>query len=150
MASFTAYVPPGGDVEKTRVVSDGFSLFALLFAPVYLLWHRLWYAFALWLLATVGLAVLGHTVSEPLSAALSLLPSFFLAIHGPELVRARLERLGWQEAATVSAASAGEAEMRFFHGLAQQEPSLPRPAPALPLTGNAPRAGSPSLGIFPQ
>ncbi len=150
MAAYSAYLPPDGSLEDARFVAGRFSLFALLFAPLYLLWHRLWYDFALWLLATIGLAVLGQTVSEPLSAALSLLPSFFLAIHGSELVRARLERLGWREAATVQAGNAAEAEIRFFHGSGQAVPAVQKPAPRLPMTAAAPRPAEPSLGIFPQ
>ncbi|HSO47155.1 MAG TPA: DUF2628 domain-containing protein [Rhizobiaceae bacterium] len=150
MAAYTAYLPPDGSLEDARFVAGRFSWFALLFAPVYLLWHRLWYAFALWLLVTIGIAVIGATLGGQLSLPLSLLPSLFLAIEGPQLIRARLERLGWREAATVQAANAAEAELRFFHGPGQPLPEMQKPAPVLPLTATAARPAEASLGIFPQ
>ncbi len=150
MAAYTAYLPPDGSLEDVRFVAGRFSLFALLFTPLYLLWHRLWYAFGLWLLAMIGIAVIGATIGEQLTLPLSVLPALFLAIQGPQLVRARLDRLGWREAATVHAANAAEAELRFFHGPGLPVPDVQKAAPVLPLTATAPRPASASLGIFPK
>jgi hypothetical protein len=154
MAVFTAYLPPDGNAGDTRFIADRPSLLALVFPPVFLVWHRLWWPLVLYVLVTILLMAIGATVSEGLSAALGLLPGFFLFVHGRDLVRDSLLARGWHETTSIAAASAAEAELRFFHRDAaaalatKPPPPLPQQAfqrPALPTQHQ-----SGSLGIFPQ
>ena len=78
---------------------------------------------------------------------LSALPGLFLFLHGRELVRERLEREGWSEAAVFSAENEEEAELRFF--------GRPRRSmnPAVPLASLKPAvvpAAPASFGMFPE
>jgi hypothetical protein len=150
MAAYTAYLPPDGRAEDARFIRDRFSLFAFLFPPFFLVWHRLWLALAAWLLAVVTLAVVGNAVSEGLAAALGFLPGLYLGVVGRDLVRARLERQGWREAGVVSAASLADVELRFFHAMSAAPVRKAPPPPARPLAPALPAPAAGSLGIFPQ
>jgi Protein of unknown function (DUF2628) len=55
MPIYTVHEPTGAldPVERgdgTRFVREGFNVWAFLFGPLFLLWHRLWLALAGWLL----------------------------------------------------------------------------------------------------
>jgi hypothetical protein len=150
MAVFTAYLPPDGNAGDARFVADRASLLALILPPVFLIWHRLWWPLVLYVMATILLMVIGAVVSEGLSAALGLLPGFFLFVHGRELVRDNLLARGWREAAAISANDAAEAELRFYKGYAATQIAVLVP-PALPnATAQSLRPQAGSLGIFPQ
>jgi hypothetical protein len=152
MAVFTAYLPPDGNAGDARFVADRPSLLALILPPVFLVWHRLWWPLALYVLATVFLMVIGATVSEGLSAALGLLPGLYLCIQGRDIVRNDLLARGWRESAAIAAGSATEAELRFYHGDVAPGPAspVPPPLPRLPASLAPRRQQAGSLGIFPQ
>jgi len=152
MAVYTAYLPPDGNAGNARFVADRPSLLALVLPLVFLLWHRLWWPLVLYVLVTILLMAIGATVSEGLSAALGLLPGLFLFVHGRDLVRENLLARGWRETAAISAASAAEAELRFFHHHAAPAAPMPPPLPQQAFQRPAPagRQQSGSLGIFPQ
>lgn len=147
MAIYSVYLPPDGDAEKARFLPDGRSLFALVVPAVFLLWNRLWFAFGMYTLAALALALIGVLAGETVAALLSALPGLFLFLHGRELVRERLDRDGWIEAAVFSAEDEEEAELRFF--------GRPRRTmnPAVPLTAMKPAvvpAAPSSFGMFPE
>ena len=150
MAVFTPYLPPDGNAADARFLADRPSLLALVFPPLFLVWHRLWWPLVLYVLATILLMVIGAAVSEGLSAALGILPGLFLFVHGRELVRGNLLARGWREAAAIAADDAGEAELRFYMGRAGSAPAAPVPPPLPRTISQAPRPQAGSLGIFPQ
>ena len=147
MAVYTVYLPPDGNAEEARFVSDRHSLLALAFPGFWLLFNRLWYAFALYLLLGAAIAVIAWAAGNLPASLLSMLPGLFLFLHGGELRAGRLERLGWRETALVSADDREEAELLFF-GAPRSGKEAPktafaagwRPAPAIPRP----------LGIFPE
>ena len=112
--------------EALVFVKDGFSWAAALFAPLWLIVHRLWWP------------LLGYVV---LSAALQLPQLLFtfdsrwlglavLALHlligleADTLRRWALERRGWRTVGTVSGKTAAECERRFFDAWLPAQPIL--------------------------
>ena len=126
----TLYVvqAPGSDSEalaKARFIKDGFSKPAFVFPQFWLLYHRLWLAFAIWIAAEVAFffLVFPH-VTVAVAAGIDLLARLFLGIEGTRL---RLKRDAPVND-VVEANNLDEAEAIFFHrqlGDAGQ----PRPAP---------------------
>jgi hypothetical protein len=151
MALYSTYLPPNGDVGKALFLRDGLSPFGLLLPPLFLAWNRLWLALAAWLAYEVSLAALAHSGAGEVSAMLAVLPGLFLLVHGNELKRNRLERLGWRDAGAQIADSEEEAELRHFHGESGTGPAAAtgrvRPvAPAFGIARSVPRP----LGVFPE
>jgi Protein of unknown function (DUF2628) len=154
MAIYTVYMPPDGDTDEARFIRDGANLAALVIPAIWLIWQRLW----LWLLFYVVLALaigLAWRLVGAGIAFLAILPGVYLLLEGNELVRARLERFGWQLAAIVEAPNRADAELRFFdiphqatkegdraHG---SVPLADVPAPAAPRM--PPQQG---IGLFPE
>lgn len=120
-----------GEADGAVFVRDGFSVFALIFPVVWLLWHRLWFA-ALAAFSAVALAALiGWRLDLPgLAVAVELAVSALVAFEGPTLRRLALEEKGHVETAVIHAASREEAEIRHFAGRADA-PTLPQPSLAV-------------------
>ncbi len=119
MGIYTVHLPPGSNsieaVARARLVKRGVAWWGLIAPPLFLIWHRLWFALAVYVLLAAVLALLPQAQLGILALMLSALPGIFLFLEGHELVRERLGRLGWGEAAVVEAANVAEAELRFFH-----------------------------------
>src|SRR5689334_18998597 len=102
MAIYVVMEPPAADAgdgaERTVLIRDGFAFMAFLVPPLWLAWHRLWFAAALALAASIGLTALGETAGFGLlGAALSLLVSIYVGLEGQALRIDRLRRRGWRE-----------------------------------------------------
>ena len=151
MATFLVLIPPGarsGD-EKARIVRDRFSWLALFLSVIWLLWHRAWLAAALaFAVQALGSAVSDHPVFGLAGLGLSLATSLLVALEGPSMVVAGLERRGWTVDAVIVAddrktaediyyteTPAGEAETRESVSLPASETSRRRHAPMLGLVG---------------
>jgi len=151
MATFLVLIPPGarsGD-EKARIVRDRFSWLALFLPVIWLLWHRAWLAAALaFAVQALGSAVSDHPVFGLAGLGLSLATSLLVALEGPSMVVAGLERRGWTVDAVIAAddrktaediyyteTPAGEAETRESVSLPASETSRRRHAPMLGLVG---------------
>lgn len=118
MARYVVMVPEGlagaADIERARVVRDGFSFPAFIVPPLWLAWHLLWIEAAIALAAMLGLGVLGETAGFGWAApVLSLLVSLFVGLEGQSMRIARLSRRGWIEATAIEADSLEDAELRF-------------------------------------
>ncbi len=164
MAIYTAYMPPSGDATKLRLISDKASLLALVAPALFLLWHRLWFALLMYAMVIAALALFGRIAGETTAGFLSVLPGFFLFLQGRELVMQRHERAGWREVGVVSAASAREAEIRYFKDarvdideLTKTLAASPAASPAAraasgdaPATAPRPRGTRGSLGLFAE
>ena len=151
MAAFLVLIPPGarkGD-EKARIIRDRFSWLALFLPVIWLLWHRAWLAAALaFAVQALGSAVSDHPVFGLAGLGLSLATSLLVALEGPSMVVAGLERRGWTVDAVIVAddrktaediyyteTPAGEAETRESVSLPASETSRRRHAPMLGLVG---------------
>ncbi|WP_421592090.1 DUF2628 domain-containing protein [Shinella sp. M27] len=151
MATFLFLIPPGaksGD-EKARIIRDRFSWIAFVLPVIWLLWHRAWLAAALaFAVQALGAAISDHPVFGLAGLGIYLATSLIVALEGPAMVVAGLERSGWTVDAVVSAddrataeeiyymeTPAGEAEMRDSVSLPASETSARRHAPMLGLVG---------------
>jgi hypothetical protein len=153
MATFTVHIPqkaagPLQSADKARFVPDRFSWGAFLLTPFWLLMHRLWLAFAVWLVlalaANLGLPFFGF--SSAVAAAMTFLLSVWLGLEGQELCRMKLQRRRWASAGLVSAPSREAAEVRFFQ---RRSVPLETPAPARAIDGGAYQQRLPMVGLFP-
>jgi hypothetical protein len=118
MASFVVLTPPDGDHsdEQAVFIRDGFSLLALIVPVIWLLWHRLWFAAALLLLVSVGLAAAFDTLPQwsLVFAAASLALSWFVALEGNAMRITKKERQDWQLREIIEAQNAATAEEIYF------------------------------------
>ena len=99
---------------RARFLAEGFSWGAFVFAPLWLLYHRLWLALVTWIAAEVAffLLVLPH-VSGWVAAAVDILARVFLGVEGNRLRQAK----GAHRAAVVELVEArdrDEAEAIFY------------------------------------
>lgn len=168
MTTYTIHIPPvdsGGetDAERIRFVPERPSLLALIFPAIWLLWHRLWYAFAVYILIAAMAAVLSRWTGSTPVALLGSLPGLYLFLEGRQLLRGRLERAGWRFAGVVEADSLQEADLRYFSNRSQSphhensaRESAAREYTARPAWSSSPSRpadppeGASSIGIFGQ
>ena len=149
MSVYTVYEPPlkahesAPDPERFVFVRDGFSFWAFLLAPFWLLRYRLWLAFIGYVIVAIALQIAlrwigaSPTVTVLVAALLSLLVGFEAAT----LRRFTLSRRGWRNVGLVVGDDIDWAERRFFDAWANKtwaERSS---------VGGAPRASSPAMGV---
>ena len=111
---------PPADPERRaaslRFVKDGFSWFAFLLAPVWMLANRLWLALVAYLAAGLIMgAIVGLTGAGPIWSLLaSLALNLIVALEADGIQRWSLARKGWRMIGAVEGASTRECERRFF------------------------------------
>ena len=152
MTIYTVHVPDEApdlvtQADRTTFLREGFSFWAFLLGPIYLLWNRLWIAAAVWFVAIAALiavAVLLHppAISVVLLAALMHL---FLGVEAHDFRRWGLARRGFQMTDLISASEIEEAETVFFN----RQPM--KPAPQRTPHRFAPIPTTPDvIGMFPD
>jgi hypothetical protein len=163
MAVYTVHQPPLKkyeglpDPERFAFVRDGFSFWAFLFGPLWMLRHRMW-------LVTLGYLIVALTMTLALRLAgaptgVMLLATFLLAmlvgLEAGTLRRFTLGRRRFRNLGVIVADNRDLAERRFFdswvHGeaLAPASPPASVPASAAPASGRT--TGTPDvIGLFPQ
>lgn len=162
MKTFLVFEPAddGRDAEtadRVRFLREKFYWLALFFAPLWLLWHRLWLGFFGWLIAEmlIGIAAFAFELDPRVAVIAALLPSLVVAFEGIELRRRKLLRGRHREAAVVVGRDREDAERRFFaewanSAPARQEPRQdsrpPTPAPLPP----QPAPQNSVIGLFPE
>ncbi|MGB3273597.1 MAG: DUF2628 domain-containing protein, partial [Xanthobacteraceae bacterium] len=92
--------------EKFVFVRDGFHLWAAVFGPVWLVWHRLWWATLGYVvimgLLDTGLAALG--IGSGAIVAVMALVALLMGFEAPTLRRWTLSRGRWRQVGMVAAA----------------------------------------------
>ena len=150
MATFLVLIPPGAKSqdERARFISDRFSWLAFFLPVVWLLWHRAWLAAALaFAVQALGSAVADHPAYGLAGLGLCLATSLLIALEGPSMVVAGLERKGWTLDAVIAAEDRDTAEEIYDMDTAAGE-GTPESAPALlPASGPAGRGHAPMLGL---
>ncbi len=125
MQSWTVHLPPGtnrasvpitGTKAAPVLIREGFSLWAFLLGPLWLLANRCWLAGIAVTLALGAFAFL----PAPYGFALSLTLELLLGFHGQDLRRWTLARRGWTLAHVVLGQDAEGALARLL----QAEPRL--------------------------
>ena len=165
MSIFTVHEPPpravdvAADPERFAFVRDGFSLWAFLLAPLWMVCHRLWLVLAIyivvWLGVEVGLSALG--ASTFVLTLVALLISLFVGLEAGTLRRFTLSRLGWRNVGVISGDDLEDAEQRFFDAWLRDtsvrpgRPAAPGSAPSSPLPQTPHTLQVPEvIGLFPQ
>lgn len=148
MQTFTVHEPPNPPADRVdraeslAFVRDGFSWPAALFAPIWLLVHRLWWALAGFVAIAGGLELLKYaTLLDQRWIALALFAlNLLVGLEADTLRRWALDRRGWRVLGSVTGRSAAECERRFYELWLPTQPIL---APASSVAG----PGWESLGL---
>ncbi len=163
MPTYQVFEPADGmrtqaNAERVVFLQEKFSMWAFVFTPFWLLRHRLWLAFAAWLVAFVAITIIGIALGFGPYAGLaaSLFPSLFFALEAVSLRSKKLLRSGYRDAGTVVAEDLETAERRFFEAwklapVKSDGPYAPNATPpAFPETKYAAAASEQNvIGMFP-
>jgi len=164
MPTYTVHAPPPrqGETmsapERFLFVRDGFYFWAFVLAPLWLLLHRLWLAFVIYL---VGYGLLGIGLAELRSSSnahliVGLLIALLIGFEASSIWRWTLVRRGWTTLGFVVGEDAEIAERRFFGEWSRRATKVsaspatsPEPKYSTPV-----RRGPPSstdvIGLFPE
>ena len=101
-------------LERATIIKDGFSWPAFIFAQLWLIYHRLWLALLIWVLAEVAftLLVLPH-IATGTFIAVDGLAHLFIGFEGNRLRQAKGARRAML-VDVVEGRDRDEAEARFF------------------------------------
>jgi hypothetical protein len=158
MPVYTVHEPPPrrgmseSDPARIAFVRDGFSFWAFLLGPIWMLWHRLWLVLIGYLVSMaalqVGVAKLGATGGA--RALVGLLVAILVGLEAATLRRWTLRRGGWKNLGVVVADDSDLAERRFFDAwlgsTTAAPPPVPGPSPARPASDGR----GDVIGLFPQ
>jgi Protein of unknown function (DUF2628) len=163
MPTYTVHAPPLRQGETTSsperflFVRDGFHFWAFLLAPLWLLLHRLWLAFVIYVagygLVGGGLALVRASANTQFAAW--FLIALLVGFEASSVWRWTLTRRGWATLGFVVGEDAEIAERRFFAEWAKRAANSPLPS-ASPEPGYSTpvRRGPPSasdvIGLFPE
>jgi hypothetical protein len=159
MSIYTVHEPPpranedAPDPVRFVFVRDGFSFWAFLLSPLWMLRHRLWLVLIGYLVVAVALqvavAMLGASASVMFGVGFLL--SLLVGFEAATLRRFTLARRGWQSVGIVVGDDVESAERRFFDVWVKGDR---RPAPAAPPSpAPMPRRPPPAsdvIGLFPE
>ena len=164
MAVYTVHQPPvkkyeaSPDPERFAFVRDGFSFWAFLFGPLWMLRHRMWLVVIGYIVLVVvlelGLRAVGASGSAKFIAG--LLFAILIGMEAGTLRRFTLGRRRWKNIGLIVGDDREAAERRFYDSWAKGE-TLPSssssssspPPPAMPKP-RTPPATQEVIGLFPQ
>jgi hypothetical protein len=162
MSVYTVHEPPSragaaaSEMERFAFVRDGFSWWAFLLAPLWMLRHRMW-------MVLFGYVVVAAAIEIPvrMSGAPAIAPSLIgiflgllVGLEAGTLRRFTLNRRGWKNLGVVSGDDLEDAERRFFDVWLRRAksppggPHAPTPPPAAPVQRRSPR--NDVIGLFPE
>jgi hypothetical protein len=165
MAIYTVHQPPlrkrdsGPDPERFLFVRDGFSFWAFLFGPLWMLRHRMWLVLLGYIVVAVAVqaAMQVTGVSAGSAAFAGFMLALLIGMESGTLRRFALGRRGWQTVGTVVGGDREEIERRFFNAWTRGETVSPAPAanakpsaPSVSPTPHSPTAAPDVVGLFPQ
>ncbi len=158
MSVFTVHAPPprrgepDSDPTRFAFVRDGFSVWAFLFAPLWMLRHRLWLAFFAYLVvvAVVQVALMALGTPDGVKIAVGVLLALLVGFEAASLRRWTLSRRRWQSLGVVVADDLEAGERRFFDAWMAEGRRPGVPAAAAPTGRTANGAPPDVVGLFPQ
>jgi hypothetical protein len=154
MAVYTVHEPPAkryeqtSDPERFMFVRDGFSFWAFLFGPLWMLRHRMW----LVLIGYIGVSAaleLAFRLLGTLGAArvaIGFLLSLLIGFEAATLQRFTLGRRRFSNLGVIVADDMESAERRFFDSWVKSGGAAPRVVSPSQRTA----AASDVIGLFPQ
>jgi hypothetical protein len=154
MSIYTVYEPPlkahesAPNPERFVFVRDGFSFWAFLLAPWWMLRHRLWLALTGYVILAIALSVALRFVGASTTVTLfaGALFSLLVGFEAATLRRFKLSRRGWTNVGIVVGDDLESAERRFFDAWVNKSwvnKSWADPSAA----DGAPRQSSPAMGV---
>src|ERR1043166_4103163 len=155
MAVYTVHEPPRRNddalahTERFAFVRDGFSWPAVLFAPLWVIRHRIWLALIVYLLVVSALGAATRVLGAgDWVLAIGLLVVLLVGFEASTLRRYGLARRRWKILGVVVGDDLESAERRFFDTWVVGR--VPRPAPTPSASGPAvPAPSGPIIGLFP-
>ena len=164
MAIYTVHQPPlrkqetAPDPERFVFVRDGFSFWAFLLGPLWMLRHRMWLVLLgyIALMAAAQIAMSFLRVSTASAFFAGFLLALLIGLESGTLRRFTLGWRGWQPVGTVVGSDRDQIERRFFSAWARGETVSPVPAAsakpsAAPVSPpHSPTAAPEVVGLFPQ
>ncbi len=158
MKTYSVYLPPedaskpqtASDNSHAKFLVDGKCIAAIFLPPLWLLWNKLWWGFAVYLAFSAIISLLAFTSFQNAIVFLSVIPGLFLLLEGHELIRQYWEDKGWRFVGVVHGRNAEEAELRYFEayenqGSEQGREIVRKPQPNAIEMKPAP---TPSIGLF--
>jgi len=166
MAVYTVHQPSATranalpDAERIVFVRDGFSFWAFLVAPIWMLWHRMWLVLLGYVvvLAVADAALLALGGSHIAYSVIALFVSLLVGLEASTLRRFSLRLRGFRNVGIVSGVDREDAERRFFatwltearsRSAAGAPPAAPPPLPAANPAAHGAH-GPDVIGLFPQ
>ncbi len=112
--------------ESLVFIKDGFSWLAALFAPLWLIVHRLWWPLLGYVLISGAFQLMTHVAGfdQRWMGLAGLALNLLVGFEADTLRRWGLERRGWHTVGTVTGRNASECERRFFDGWLPAQPIL--------------------------
>jgi hypothetical protein len=159
MPVYTVHQPPlrrdeiEGDPARIAFVRDGFSFWAFVLGPLWMLWHRLWLVLlaSCVVLAAIYFGLLKTGASPGVRGVVWLLIGILIGLEASSLRRWTLRRRGWTDIGVVVADDLNMAERRFYDAWTAGADTL---APEPPSSPPARRPSAPAsrdvIGLFPQ
>jgi hypothetical protein len=159
MSIYTVYEPPlkahesAPDPERFVFVRDGFSFWAFLLAPWWMLRHRLWLALVCYVILAVALSVALRLIGTSATVAViaGALFSLLVGFEAATLRRFGLARRGWRNVGIVVGDDVESAERRFFDAWANKtwanKSGVNKSWADQPSADGAPRTSSPAMGV---
>jgi hypothetical protein len=156
MSTYTVHAPPrrdgiAADPQRFAFVRDGFYFWAFLLTPIWMLYRRLWLAFALYLVLIAALAVTYYLLNLPPAARIliQVLLSILIGLEAGTLRRWTYARRRWTTIGVVSARNLEDAERRFFSRWVEDDKAVAAPSPAVAPVASRPMS-SDVIGLFPE
>jgi hypothetical protein len=154
MAIYSVHLRPVSEhpnPDEFVFVRDGFSLWAFLFGPFWMLRYRLWLVLLIYLAVVIALAAALHFLGASSGArvAAGFLLCLLVGFEAATLRRFGLARRGSNELGIVVADDLEAAERRFFDVWVKGEPRLIAPVAKDSLQARPAPPGE-IIGLFPQ
>jgi hypothetical protein len=160
MAVYTVHEPPqrGGaqpEPERFVLVRDGFSFWALLFGPLWMLRHRMVLVLLGYIAVVAVLSILLRlSGSAGVGSAVWTLLALLIGLEAATLRRFTLRRRGFRNIGVVVGDDLELAERRFFdawfRGSSRDDAATRAEAVATYSAARLPDPGAQVLGLFPE
>jgi hypothetical protein len=139
--------------DRYVFIRDGFSFWAFLFGPLWMLRHRMWLVFVLYVVIALVLEGLVAVASgsDALIVAIGLLLAFWVGLEAATLRRFTLRQSGWRDVGVISGEDREAAERRFFDAWLQEGTQIPaRAVTSLHAINPNQPTTSGVIGLFPE